>query len=64
MQAVTWYRKAADAGNVSAMDRLGEAYETGQGGLPKDAAQAANWYRKAAQLGNSEAKAALVRLGK
>ncbi len=63
-QAVSWYRKAADAGDARAMANLGAMYETGRGGLPMDDAQAVSWYRKAAQLGNTEAQQALKRLGR
>jgi len=46
------------------MANLGEMYEHGLGGLPKDEAQAVSWYRKAAELGDDNAKAALKRLGR
>jgi TPR repeat protein len=38
-QAVSWYRKAADAGNAFGMSRLGFMYEAGRGGLAKDDTQ-------------------------
>jgi TPR repeat protein len=52
-------RKAAEAGNGSAMWELGKMYQTGQGGLPKDPAEAARWYRKGADAGNTGAMGTL-----
>jgi len=63
-QAVAWYRKAVDAGDPHGMFNLGVMYENGRGGLPKDVNQAAAWYRKAADAGDTDAKSALVRLGR
>ena len=63
-QAVSWYRKAADANDSNGMANLGFMYENGRGRLPKDEAQAVNWYRKAAQLGDTYAQEALKRLGR
>jgi len=48
VQAVAWFRKAADAGNASGMNWMGAMYENGRGGFPKGDAQAVAWYRKAA----------------
>jgi TPR repeat protein len=62
-QAVSWYRKAADAGEGSGMAYLGDMYENGRGGLPKDNAQAVSLYRMAADAGNTYAQKALKRLG-
>ena len=42
-----WYRKAAEAGNASAMNNLGYAYEHGEG-VAEDQAEAVRWYRMAA----------------
>ena len=50
-QAVLWYRKAADAGNVAAMAKLGWHYENGNGVI-KDLMEATTWYRKAAEAGD------------
>ena len=61
-QALTWYRKAAAAGNADAMYSLGEAYEHGMG-VRDDIQQAVNWYDQATLHGNKAAKAALDRLG-
>ena len=49
-QAVSWYSKAAEGGNASAMTNLGGMYANGQG-VNKDYAQAVIWYRKAAEAG-------------
>jgi hypothetical protein len=40
VQAMTWYRKAADAGDANAMYNIAILYESGLG-VAKDAAQAA-----------------------
>ena len=53
-QAVSWYRKAAEAGNGWGMANLGWMYESGTG-VAKDVAQAVSWYRKAADLGEERA---------
>jgi hypothetical protein len=49
-EAVSWYRKAADAGHAYGMFKLGCMYGHGRGGLPKDEAQAMSWFGKAAEL--------------
>ena len=49
-QAVFWYRKAAEQGDASAQDGLGEIYDNGYG-VRQDYAQAVAWYRKAADQG-------------
>lgn len=61
VQAVAWYRKAADAGDGEGMNRLGIMYERGRGGLPKDDMQAVNWFRKAADAGGT---AGMTNLGR
>ena len=50
-QAAQWYRRAADAGNLSAMCYLGIMYEDGRG-VGKDEAEAVRLYRKAADAGD------------
>ena len=52
-QAVRWYRKAAEAGNVRAMNKLGFLYEGW--GVDQDYEQAAYWHRQAAEAGDSSA---------
>ena len=48
---MAWYRKAVDAGNVSAMHNIGTLYVLGQG-VPQDYAQALTWFRKGADAGD------------
>jgi TPR repeat protein len=55
VQAVAWYRKAANQGDADAQFNLGESYRNGQG-VSQDYAQAAAWYRKAAEQGDSLAQ--------
>ena len=51
--AVEWYRKAADAGDSTAMHKLGLAYFNGNG-LGADHTKALEWFHKAANAGNGE----------
>jgi len=51
--AVEWYRKAADAGDSTAMHKLGLAYLNGNG-LGADNTKALEWFHKAADAGNGE----------
>ena len=53
-QAVSWYQKAAENGNVSAMINLGYCYKKGKG-VFQDYEHAVSWYRKAAENGNADA---------
>jgi clan AA aspartic protease (TIGR02281 family) len=55
VQAVNWYRKAAEQGYAPAQYNLGYLYTTGEG-VPQDSVQAVDWYRKAAEQGMSEAQ--------
>jgi TPR repeat protein len=50
MQAVKWYRKAADQDMPEAQYMMGVTYDRGEG-LPQDFAEAVAWYRKAAGQG-------------
>ena len=61
-QAVSWFRKAADAGNARGMSGLGFMHENGRGGLQQDDGQAVSWYRKAADAGNAHGMANLGRM--
>jgi TPR repeat protein len=54
-EAVQWFRKAADQGNVDAQNSLAFMYITGQG-VRQDDAEASRWYRKAADQGNADAQ--------
>jgi TPR repeat protein len=55
VQAVNWYRKAADQGDPEGEFRLGGMYFEGHG-VSKDAVEVVNWYRKAAEQGFSKAQ--------
>jgi hypothetical protein len=48
VQAVNWYRKAADAGDTRGISNLTRMCTYGWGGLPKDDVLAVSWSRKAA----------------
>ncbi len=58
-QAVTWYRKAAEAGYPPAEFALGRLTETGHGVVRDDKA-ANDWYRRAAEHGFAEAQVQLA----
>lgn len=59
-QAVDWYSKAANQGNITAELDLASLYRDGRGKLfARDVDQAATWYRKAADQGDARAQAAL-----
>jgi TPR repeat protein len=51
---MTWYLKAVDKGDHSAMFNIGTMYREGKG-VPKDANQAVAWYTKSANAGESVA---------
>ena len=55
VEAVKWYRKAADQGHVKAQSRLGSMYRNGEG-VPKNATEAVKWYRRAAEQGYAAAQ--------
>ncbi len=63
--AVKWYRKAADAGLVTAQCSLGCAYLYGKG-VSKDMSEAVKWFRTAAENGDALAQSwfgiALIRV--
>ncbi len=48
-EAIKWFRKAADQGDVLAQYSLGMCYHDG---IKKDLVESAKWYRKAADQGN------------
>ncbi len=54
-EAVRWYRKAAEQGDVAAQYKLGCCYETGAG-VVEDKTEAVRWYRKAAEQGYAPAR--------
>ena len=53
--AVKWYRKAAEQGDITAQYHLGDCYYYGNG-VPKNRSEAAKWFRKAAEQGNAAAQ--------
>jgi len=55
LEAVKWYRKAADQENAKAQLLLGSCYASGQG-VAKDLVEAARWCRKAAVEGDGNAQ--------
>ena len=58
MEAVKWYRKAADQGKALALNKLGNCYYEGEG-VPQDYVEAAKCWRKAAEQNNAEAQYSL-----
>jgi uncharacterized protein len=52
VEAVKWYRAAAEQGNPLAQAAPGFMYERGRG-TGKDEAEAVKWYRMAAEQGNA-----------
>ena len=58
VEAVKWYRTAAEQGDVVAQYNLGTMYENGRG-VEKAEAEAARWYHKAAKQGNARAQHSL-----
>jgi TPR repeat protein len=57
-EAFKWYRKAANAGHIQAIQAMGYAYANGKG-VPPDDEEAQRWYLKGAALNDSESEAAL-----
>ncbi len=54
-EAVDWYRKAAEHGQVQAQNTLGLRYEKGEG-VNQDYKTAAYWYKEAAKNGHTQAQ--------
>ena len=52
-QALYWYHKAADAGNMYSPNSIGICYQNGHG-VPQSDEQAAQWFEKAAKSGNPQ----------
>ena len=61
-EAVKWFRKAAEQGDASAQEGLGDCYRNGLG-VPRDLSEAVKWYRKAARQGDEDAQTVLKELG-
>ena len=55
VEAVKWYRKAAEQGHVEAQLILGRMYFNGDG-VPEDAVETVKWVRKAAEQGYAKAQ--------
>lgn len=53
MEAIRIYRQAANAGSGKAAKRLGEIYDRGAPGVPRDYALSLQWYELARQLGET-----------
>ena len=62
-QAIAWFQKAADQGNLWAMRNLGNLYEKGLG-VAKDCKTATAWYAKAAVSNHTDAKTLLSALAR
>ncbi len=52
-QALYWYHKAADAGNMYSKNSIGICYLNGNG-VPKNEEQAVSWFKQASESGNPE----------
>ena len=52
VEAVKWYRKAAEQNHAAAQNNLGFCYAKGEG-VAKDQVEAVKWYRKAAEQNNA-----------
>ena len=61
VEAVAWYRRAADQGHATAQISLGVMYANGFG-VQQDYAEAATWYRLVAEQGFAEAQFELGRM--
>ena len=55
VEAIKWYRLAAEQGYADAQNYLGVAYDSGDG-VEQDFVEAVKWYRLAAEQGNAEAQ--------
>lgn len=52
-QALYWYHKAADAGNMHSQNSIGLCYQKGHG-VPQSDSLAVSWFEKACKSGNPE----------
>jgi TPR repeat protein len=52
VEAVKWFRKAAENGHAQAQYVLGKSYHAGEG-VPEDQVEAFKWWRKAAEQGHA-----------
>lgn len=51
--ACEWYKKAAEQGDVTSIDRLGLIFDTGINGIEKHPDLSYKWYSKGAELGSA-----------
>jgi TPR repeat protein len=58
VEAVKWYRLAADQGSALAQYNLGEMYASGES-VRQDSIEAIKWYRLAAEQGHADAQSNL-----
>jgi TPR repeat protein len=58
-EAASWYRRAAEAGNVAAARALSSFYMTGAG-VPRDQEEVARWLRVAAEAGDQNSQVDLA----
>lgn len=59
VEAIRWFRMAAEQNNSKGQLNLGNAYRYGHG-VAQDPVEAAKWYRKAANLGNAKGQCLLA----
>eukprot|EP00727_Mastigamoeba_balamuthi_P007749 m51a1_g3595 hypothetical protein (598) ;mRNA; r:1176176-1179089 len=59
-EGVAWIRRAAEQGDAQALERLGDLYWFGDGGLRADLEAALAWYRRAAAAGSAVAKCSVA----
>lgn len=62
VEAIRWYRLAADQGHPTSQFNLGTLYQTGREDVPADPGRAADWYRMAAEQGHAKAQYHLAKL--
>ena len=55
VEAMKWYRKAAENGHARAQYFMGKSYHSGEG-VPKDQVEAFKWWRKAAEQGHATSR--------
>jgi TPR repeat protein len=55
VEAVKFFRKAAERGHADAQNHLGVCYTQGRG-VPRDYSEAFTWYHKAAEQGDAQAE--------
>ena len=56
VKALEWFRKAAQAGDVDGIFRVGSMYYMGKGGVAENNQMAIQWFRRASKAGHQEAK--------